>query len=233
MRAGLRSTQRSTLSSGSSLRPRPRKSIRSCSKSRISPAVSSRSHLIGRHEARDLLLRPVEPERFAEPGVGAGQRQLVELLARAERGDAEHAVELVQPDQPVGRSPCSAPSPIEPLAARRGFVADFGADQAWRRGRDLAPGRARAARTSSLDVRSRRPTRAGCRRCARGSPLRGELRTRSMRDASVTSARLDLGPTDLSRSSSRSATRKAATTCASDAPSSSVMSSGDARARAG
>ena len=36
--------------------------------------------LVGGNEARDLLLRPVEPERFAEPDVGAGQGQLVDPL---------------------------------------------------------------------------------------------------------------------------------------------------------
>ena len=51
--------------------------------------------LVGGNEASDLLLRPIEAERFAEPGVGAGRFELVELVARSERGDAEHAVELV------------------------------------------------------------------------------------------------------------------------------------------
>ena len=61
--------------------------------------------LVGGNEARDLLLRPVEAERLAEPGVGAGQRELVELLARGERGDAEHAVELVTAGRARGRCP--------------------------------------------------------------------------------------------------------------------------------
>ncbi len=101
MRLGLRSTQRSTLSSGSSLRVRLRKSIRTCSKSRIRPAASKPLPIVRRHVARDLLLRPVDPEHLAEPGIGAGDGQLVEFLAGAERGNPEHAIQFVEPDQPV------------------------------------------------------------------------------------------------------------------------------------
>src|SRR5205085_288230 len=51
--------------------------------------------LVGSDEPGDLLLRPVEAERLAEARVGAGRLELVELLAGRQRGNAEHAVELV------------------------------------------------------------------------------------------------------------------------------------------
>ena len=38
--------------------------------------------LVARHEAVDLLLRPIEAERLAETGVGAGDDQLVDLMTQ-------------------------------------------------------------------------------------------------------------------------------------------------------
>jgi len=93
--------------------------------------------LVGRDEAGDLLLRPVEPERFAEPGVGAGQRQLVDFLAGGERGDSEYSVELVQADQ-AAHDLVACAERDQAVAASGGFVADFGANELGRGDRNLA-----------------------------------------------------------------------------------------------
>ena len=55
--------------------------------------------LVRRNEASELLLRPIEAQRLAEPSIRARSLQFVELLARLERGDAEHAVKLVEAHQ--------------------------------------------------------------------------------------------------------------------------------------
>src|SRR5260221_11785908 len=93
--------------------------------------------LVGGNEAGDLLLRPVEAERFAEPGVGAGRFELVELLARRQRGDPEYAVELVQADEQADDVVAGAERD-QPVASSGGFVLHFGADEPCGRRRDLA-----------------------------------------------------------------------------------------------
>ena len=92
--------------------------------------------LVGRHEPRDLLLRPVDPQHFAEPGVGARQRQRVDFLARPHRGDPRHPVEFEQADQRIDDLLARAEL-LELLAPHRRFAAHFGADQHVGLGRDL------------------------------------------------------------------------------------------------
>ena len=92
--------------------------------------------LVGGDEARDLLLRPVEAERLAEPGVGASHRELVDLAARGERGNPEHAVELVQADEPADDVLACAERD-QSVAPGGGFVAHLRADQLGRGSRIL------------------------------------------------------------------------------------------------
>ncbi len=101
--------------------------MRSCSKSRDRPAASSRSHCRG-DESRHLLLRPVEAEHFAQAGIGARNRQFVQLLASAHRGDAENAVQLVEPHQPVDDVLAGAQR-FQPGPAGRSPRPYLGADQ--------------------------------------------------------------------------------------------------------
>jgi len=84
--------------------------------------------LVGGNETRNLLLRPVEAERFAEPRVGARRFELIELVARSERGDAEHAVQLIKADKPANDVVAGAERD-EPVAARSRFIANLRADQ--------------------------------------------------------------------------------------------------------
>ena len=81
--------------------------------------------LIGGNEARDLLLRPVEAERFAKPGISARDGELVDLAARGERGDAEHAVELVEAHQAADDVLARAERD-QAVAPGGGLVANFG-----------------------------------------------------------------------------------------------------------
>src|SRR5690349_14477528 len=93
--------------------------------------------LIAGDKAGDLLLRPIEPERFAEASVGAGRFELVEVLARGERGDAEDAVELIKANKnPHDVVACTERD--QSIAPRDGFVAHLGADELGCRRRDLA-----------------------------------------------------------------------------------------------
>src|SRR5690348_5121474 len=55
--------------------------------------------LVRRDEAGNLLLGPVESERFTQTGVSPGCLELVEFVVRRERCHSEHSVELVQPDE--------------------------------------------------------------------------------------------------------------------------------------
>ena len=96
--------------------------------------------LIARHEARDLLLRPVEPEGFAELGVGVGQLQFVNFAARGKRYDPEYAVQFEQANQAAHDFLAGAESD-QSISPGRRFVAHFGADQLGRGGRNLARGR--------------------------------------------------------------------------------------------
>ena len=57
--------------------------------------------IVARHVARDLLLGPVDAQHLAEAGVGSGDGKLVKLLAGPKRGNAEHAVQFIEPYQPV------------------------------------------------------------------------------------------------------------------------------------
>src|SRR6185312_3883697 len=87
--------------------------------------------LIGGHEARDLLLRPVETERFAEPGVGAGRFKLVELVARGQRRDSKHAVELVKANEALHDIVARAERD-QPVTPGRRLILDLGADELGR-----------------------------------------------------------------------------------------------------
>src|SRR5437763_4852933 len=84
--------------------------------------------LVGGDEAGDLLLRPIEPQRLAEAGVGAGCLELIELLPRRQRGDSEHAVELVEAYQEADDIVACAQRD-QPVAACGGFILDLGADE--------------------------------------------------------------------------------------------------------
>src|SRR4029079_13547898 len=55
--------------------------------------------LIGWNEAGNLLLRPVEAERFAKASVGASDLELIDLAPGGERSDSEHAIELIETHQ--------------------------------------------------------------------------------------------------------------------------------------
>src|SRR5690606_914757 len=92
--------------------------------------------IVGRGVAGNLLLSPVNTQHFAESGIGTGDRQLVDVLARTKSGNSENAVELVKPDQAVddrlGGSKFN-----HPRAAGRGLAADLGPDQSLGLGSDL------------------------------------------------------------------------------------------------
>src|SRR6185437_16165994 len=87
--------------------------------------------LVGGNEPSDLLLRPVEAERFAETRVGAGDRKLVELVAGGQRRNAEHPVEVVRPHQAANDLLAGAERE-QAIAPRGGFVAHLLADELGR-----------------------------------------------------------------------------------------------------
>src|SRR6185437_9895086 len=93
--------------------------------------------LIGGNEPRDLLLRPIEAERLAEARVGAGQFELIEMLAGGKSGDSENAVELIEANQQADDVIACAKRE-QPVAASDGLVADLGPDQPRRCSGDLA-----------------------------------------------------------------------------------------------
>ena len=92
---------------------------------------SSRSHWSAGTKRATCCCAQSMPERLAEPGVGAGQRQLVELLARApaRRCRTRRRARTAGPAR--RRCPRSAPSAIEPLAPRRGLAARPRRGSAW------------------------------------------------------------------------------------------------------
>ena len=96
--------------------------------------------MVGRNEARHLLLRPIETQRLAELSISSGQRKLVHLASRGERRNSEHSVELVQTDQPADDI-LTCPQCDEPVAPGGRFVADFRTDEFGRCGRNLANAR--------------------------------------------------------------------------------------------
>ena len=92
--------------------------------------------MVRRRERRNLLLRPVDPEHFADAGIGARQRKDVLLAPRLKRRQTEHAVEFEQANERV-----------DDVVARAhggklrtpgfGFLADFGTKQGAGLGGDL------------------------------------------------------------------------------------------------
>ena len=89
--------------------------------------------LIAGYVARDLLLGPIKSKRFAKARVGASRFKLVDLLARGERSDAEHAVELIEPDENA-HDVIACTERDQAIAPGNRLVADLGADELGCRG---------------------------------------------------------------------------------------------------